>query len=97
MATIKTRLTRPDYATKPGGIILRRRRDGGYVTHLFIRQPGSREPESFFWGHYFKADQLKDAENDFAERVRDATRYTTGGSLIPALAEDLELAKEIQS
>ncbi len=96
MTTLKTRLTRGDHSTKPGGVILRQRRDGGYVTHQFTRQPGSREPEAFFWGHYFEADQLKDAEYDFAERVGNALKYSAGGSLIPALAEDLELSKEIR-
>lgn len=92
--TLRVRYTRGDHATNPGGVVLRRFVDGSYATHLFNRQYGSREPEGFYWGHYFGADREAEARADFDERVSDAAKYTAGGSLIPELAVEVELAHE---
>ena len=70
METIKIMFTRPARATQPGGIILRKSRDGEYVTHRFNRIPHTREPTEFFWGHYFHGDDaLERAMADYTSRV----------------------------
>ena len=70
METIKIMFTRPARATQPGGIILRKSRDGGYVTHRFNRIPHTRQPSEFFWGHYFHGDDaLEKATADYDIRV----------------------------
>lgn len=76
MQTLKVMFTRGDYATKPGGLILRYDESRKqYVTHRFSRIPHTREPVEFFWGHYFTErdghDALAEANADFVKRWKD--------------------------
>jgi hypothetical protein len=66
------------------------------MTHQFLREYGSKEPESFFWGHYFSnaADAEEKSMADFQERVNHALSYDTGGSLIPEDRVDAEMEAE---
>lgn len=92
MKTICYRLTRGDHMTQPGGVILRQKDDGEFVTHCFNRRPGTKEPTEFYWGHYLHDRYL--AECDYEGRVDRQSRYETGGSLIPIEDEDTELESE---
>lgn len=98
MQTLAIRFTRPDHATVPGGIILRKRVRGDgseeFIAHNFARDRGSREPTSFFWGRY--CDTEADGRAAFNDKVRAAERYTTGGSLIDDYRVDRELAAELE-
>jgi hypothetical protein len=71
MKTLEIVYTKGDYATLPGGIILRYNEDKDeYVTHRFHRIPHTRGPHGFFWGHYFSGpDAEARARADFASRV----------------------------
>lgn len=88
MQTLKIMFTRGDYATQPGGLILRydeTRRQ--YSTHRFNRTAHTRDPKEFFWGHYFLEDNGPDAkqkaEADFEERAAACRQYEiTEGELI---------------
>lgn len=80
MKTLEIMFTRGDYATKPGGLILRydeTRRQ--YVTHRFSRTAHTREPIEFFWGHYFLEDNGPDARDkayaDYNQRRADCLQY----------------------
>lgn len=66
MKTLDIMWTKGDASTQPGGIILRQKPDGEFVTHAFNRLPHTRDPKEFFWGHYI-ADEAE-ARADFAER-----------------------------
>lgn len=70
--TLKIMFTRGDYATQPGGLILRRCDDTGkLITHRFNRELNSTEPREFYWGHYFSPDNPgyeARAEADYQER-----------------------------
>lgn len=98
MKTILACYLRPDYCTRPTGIILRQMDDGSFATHEFGRERGSTIPIDFFWGHYFgntDADQQK-AIADFNKRVESKRQYTRGGSIIPLHQLDEELEQEKQ-
>lgn len=80
MQTLKIVFTRGDYATQPGGLILRYDEDRKqYVTHRFNRTPHTREPREFYWGHYFTErkdrDALAEANADFVKRWKDCEAY----------------------
>lgn len=81
MKTLDIMFTRGDAATQPGGIILRQKPDGEYVTHCFNRLAHTRDPKEFFWGHYFLDEAA--ARADFAKRVSDNRQPTiTEGEII---------------
>lgn len=91
--THSIRFTRADGMTQPGGFIIRERsEEPRYTVHTFNRQPGSREPATFYWGGYF--DTEAEALDDFERRLDRARRYTAGGSVIPVACETAELAAE---
>lgn len=80
MQTLEIVFTRGDYATQPGGLILRydeTRRQ--YVTHRFNRTAHTREPTEFYWGHYFTERPDKDARAeayaDYEKRRADCLQY----------------------
>jgi hypothetical protein len=67
MNTLREHHTPGGGATAPGAVVLR---DLGtdrlhrYATHWRNDQDGG-----FYWGHYFKEDELGDANRDFDERA----------------------------
>ena len=96
MRILQIRFTRGDSSTQPGGYIIRERDEEPYfLVHHFTRQPGSREPSSFFWGAY--CNDVAEAVDIFEEKLERAKRYTAGGSLIPGDREAVELAAEARS
>jgi hypothetical protein len=100
MKTLRVRLTRPDHATTPAGIIMRVAEDRfgpgehEYMVHNFSRKHGSQVPTDFFWGHYHNTEEKALAA--FNEKVERAKRWTTGGSLIPDALIDAELEAELE-
>lgn len=92
MKVIKRRLTRGDYCTQPGGVVLRQTDRGEYVVHTFNRAPGSAEPAEFYWGFY--SFDYFEAEKAYEAKVDRARRYDAGGSLIPKADEEKELKAE---
>lgn len=84
MEIVKIMFTKGDHATQPGGVILRKQDDGGFVTHRFNRIPHTRTPREFFWGHYFSGPDAEErAIIDYEARVRMVENFAISeGELI---------------
>jgi hypothetical protein len=94
---LKIAYTRGDESTQPGGFILRERldKDGNtteYIAHSFVRDPGSKEPREFFWGHY--NSEYTKAHSAYLEKENRAMQYDRGGALISDDRLEEELEKE---
>lgn len=88
MKTLRIMFTRGDHATKPGGIVLREN-DDGYVTHMFAREPNTREPTEYFWGHYFSGqDAGRRAEADFVSRCATYKKFEISESYLREFGDD---------
>lgn len=81
--TIIEALTYGDYMTLPGGIALRDRHDEQsgprYIVQLFTTDRETGEARHYFRTNY--ASKLSEALEMFAEDVKRAESYDTGGSL----------------
>lgn len=73
MKIIKLMFIRGDHATQPGGLILRQKDDGTYVSHRFNRVPHTRTPVEYFWGHYNSNEDA--ALKDYYERAAELAAF----------------------
>lgn len=92
---LEVRLTMPGGGTLPGGMCLRYdEAHREYQVHSFTRPPGSREPDSYFWGHY--TDSRETAYEAFNAKVARAAELgrMVGGALIPEAFESRALHTE---
>ena len=84
MITKELMFTRGDYATQPGGIILRERK-GQWIVHRFNRKAHTRTPTEYFWGHYFNGEDAETrARADFARVCREAGPFKIAEGVIIA-------------